>query len=165
MAQDNCAVIKPVGIGDVFGRLTIIGGPYKEKSKVRWQCRCECGSTKDFRHDHIRSGATISCGCAYIKHGHSLSGKKTAEYDAWTNMHQRCSNPNHFKYKDYGARGIVVCERWNSFETFIHDMGMRPEGLSLERINNDAGYSPENCKWATYAEQMKNRRAYRRRVA
>jgi len=81
-------------------------------------------------------------------------------YNSWLGMRNRCSNPKNRLYKYYGGRGIVVCERWNSFDNFLADMGVRPDGLTLERINNDGNYEPNNCKWATMAEQNRNRRRW-----
>ncbi len=87
---------------------------------------------------------------------------ETPEYNIWTHMKGRCNNPKDARYADYGGRGIKVCRRWaNSFAAFYNDMGKRPEGLTLERINNDKGYSPKNCKWATYQEQNENKRIYK----
>ncbi len=87
---------------------------------------------------------------------HGYTGSKT--YGVWKNMMQRCNNPNNPQYKNYGARGIRVCKRWRSFEHFLTDMGEAPAGLSIDRINNDLGYEPENCKWSTLREQLNNRR-------
>jgi hypothetical protein len=89
--------------------------------------------------------------------------KYTKTYAAWSNMKTRTSNPNYPGYANWGGRGIIVCESWQSFENFYADMGLKPEGLSLDRIDNDGDYTPDNCRWATRLEQTHNRRAPRRR--
>lgn len=92
-----------------------------------------------------------------LKHGHRKSGSTSAVYGVWAEMRHRCRNPKHPEYKNYGARGITVCDRWHKFETFLADMG-EPNGLTLERINNDGNYEPSNCRWATQQEQCQNTR-------
>lgn len=96
---------------------------------------------------------------AFNRNGATIDGKKqTAEYRTWVKMRSRCNDPNDKAYHRYGGRGIKVCDRWSKFVNFISDMGERPDGHSIERINNDQGYSPENCKWATHIEQSRNKR-------
>ena len=92
-------------------------------------------------------------------HGCATSGKQTTEYVRWTNMKCRCGNKNHKQFSHYGGRGITICEQWiNSFPTFLADMGLCPSGMQLERVNNNEGYNPTNCKWATHAENNRNKR-------
>lgn len=97
-----------------------------------------------------------------MRHGYAQRGKKTPEYRAWTHMRGRCFTPTDTRYADYGGRGITVCERWNSFENFLEDMGLKPSPKhSLDRIDNDGNYTPENCRWATQTEQNYNRRLFK----
>lgn len=131
------------------------------QGKSYWLCRCKCGKEKRVLTKHLLSGAIKSCGC-YPKrksHGHTSGRKRTPTYWSWVSMNSRCK-PNHSDAKYYAQRGIKICDRWQSFENFLADMGERPDGTSLDRINNDEIYEPGNCRWATKSEQMLNRRSW-----
>ncbi len=145
--------------GKTFSRLTVLRqAPYKTYSRqAQWWCSCVCGKTIVAASYDLRRGHTTSCGCIKgLVHGLSYS----LEYPIWQAMKDRCYNKNNSRYKDYGARGITVCDRWrDSFEAFYEDMGKRPNSeLSLDRIDNDKGYSPDNCRWATHSQQQLNKR-------
>lgn len=146
--------------GQRFGMLIVLEKLPSRLRKVMWRCQCDCGAEADVRGSHLISGWNKSCGCNRIKAitTHGLSRMRSTEYVIWQGMKQRCLNPKNAKYGSYGARGITVCERWLAFENFLADMGSRPAGLTLERVNNDKGYGPDNCKWATLSEQARNRR-------
>jgi hypothetical protein len=128
-----------------------------------WNCVCDCGNSKTVEGSHLRSGATKSCGCLSkefphnFKHGQSKRGLTTQIYKCWVQIMQRCYNPKHKHYKNYGGRGIKVCDRWHVFENFYVDMGDCPLGLSLDRRDNNGNYELGNCRWATSKEQMNNR--------
>ena len=143
--------------GQRFGRLIAVSYT-KEFGRGRWLCLCDCGKSHHVRPDQLKTGEIKSCGCGYIKHHHAKKGAHSSTYSIWVMMRQRTSNPNNKNWNYYGGRGIKCCERWHIYANFLSDMGEKPEGLSLDRINNDGDYSPENCRWADKATQSQNRR-------
>lgn len=150
--------------GRRFGRLTVICRAKNSKHrKARWQCFCDCKNKKIVLSSDLVNGSTSSCGCLArelsVKRSsiHGMCGTPT--YNSWRAAKERCTNKNNKHYDIYGARGIVMCDYWSSsFAAFYADMGDRPEGMTLDRINNDGNYEPFNCRWATHEEQVHNSR-------
>ena len=143
-------------------KLTQVEYKYKKKSGTYWLFICECGNEKVINLYRVRSGHVKSCGCLaanLFKRTHGCRNKPI--YYVWRSMKRRCLNTNTSSYKNYGGRGIKVCARWMKFENFYADMGEKPEGMSLDRIDNDGNYEPSNCKWSTRIEQGNNTRVNR----
>lgn len=153
--------------GKTSGRLTVIGLPNDYDSRhPKWLCLCSCGTKKLIAGSSLSGRSSQSCGCLrregtaqrLTKHGHANKNKTSKTYSVWVGMMQRCENKNIKNYKDYGGRGINVCEKWHRFEGFLEDMGNSPDGLFLDRKDNNGNYELSNCRWATRQEQNSNKR-------
>lgn len=156
--------------GQRYGRWTVISFNRYEPGKCPryyWNCKCDCGSEKEVLVSNLKSGISKSCGCLkrekhlehFTKHGMSIVGKRHPLYVKWMEMRKRCNTPTCEKYKYYGARGITVCPRWDSFQSFYDDMFPSwRKGLTLGRKETNGPYSPENCRWETWKQQQNNKR-------
>ncbi len=161
MTKSNSKLINLVG--QKFNRLKVISRSDKRsKSGAIWECLCDCGNYTDVLGLKLRQGKTKSCGCyrkklaSTIRFKHGMSKNRT--YRTWKEMRQRCNNINSDKWRWYGARGINICARWEDFTLFVEDMGVRPMGHTLDRIDSDGNYEPSNCRWATPSQQAETNR-------
>lgn len=157
-------------IGYRFGKLFVIAdapddvvfvGTAKEKRFKQYVCKCDCTNHVMVRQHSLCYRNVKSCGCARVKHGHSLNNTHSPTYKTWVGMWARCTNPNTTDFEIYGGRGIVVCDEWKTFERFLNDMGVKPIGTSIDRIDVNGGYNPLNCRWATAQQQQSNKRSNR----
>lgn len=164
-----------INIGDRFGRLVVLSkiwvNPVGRKRYSKFVCKCDCGVISTPKGFNLATGLSTSCGCycrevtlaLATSHGHASGVRKTSEYRSWLNMKKRCLNESCNNYANYGGRGITVCTQWvDSFKTFLADMGMKPSPAhSIDRIDVNLGYGPDNCRWSTTKEQSRNTRASR----
>lgn len=176
--------------GQKFGRLTALRRDYGEHSRngAYWVCKCDCGREHVVLGANLRTGRVRSCGCASIEHsrnmgkankggngggrpagGERLYVKERRLYNVWKGMRERCNYKDWPQYKDYGGRGITVCEEWNDFKTFMkwayengYDKNAKRGECTIDRIDNDKGYTPDNCRWASMSVQLSNRRTWKR---
>ena len=167
--------VKMMSPGTRFGALTVVEAavPFTRANgrKVAASiCECECGSRRAYRNIGLRNGYWKSCGCQRVRnaaesrktHGHAVGGRRSRELSTHKGMISRCHDPKNSHFADYGGRGIFVCIRWrDSFEGFLADMGPKPEGMTLDRIDNSRGYEPGNCRWAPAEVQANNKRTTR----
>lgn len=141
--------------GERFNKWTLVSLAANSK----WLAKCDCGTVKTVYIDHLVTGKSKGCMACTQRSTHGMT--KSPEYRTWSSMRQRCLHPLNDRYHQYGGRGIKICEQWGEFSNFLADMGPRPESTSLDRIDVDGPYSPDNCRWATAKEQMRNQRIHK----
>lgn len=155
--------------GRRFGRWTVVRVSQESPPRrIKWDCRCDCGGERSVFGASLRDGRSKSCGCLQREVARAAGDRtrthgmtNTSTYHIWCGMIARCHNERAKDFYRYGAVGITVCDRWRDFENFLADMGPRPPGLTLDRCDNSKGYSQDNCRWATYGEQVRNSSAAR----
>jgi hypothetical protein len=148
--------------GKRFGGFVIVERQGSRNGRSLWLVQCDCGARKLMNflpRDNVRScGCRIHTGPTRLTHGHSHHSRRSPTYQSWMSMVQRCTNPARGNFKNYGGRGIVICERWRTFENFLADMGERPLGTTLDRVDVNGNYEPSNCRWVNAAAQSRNKR-------
>lgn len=147
--------------GNTYGKWTVLRQAEGYEGRgAHWICKCECGLEKPVDGRCLRGGQSLGCrSCQYTEHGHNKRGKASSTYLSWKAMNVRCNNPYDKHYHNYGGRGITICERWHDFQNFLDDMGEKPaKGLTIERLDTNGDYTPENCLWATKGHQTRNKR-------
>ena len=148
--------------GASYGRLSVVSRSENKGNLTAWNCICECGANVSVRASDLRNGTTRSCGCLHkevVSKNFTTHGKsKTNTYRIWASMMSRCTDINAINFKHYGGRGVSVCDEWRNFDAFYRDMGERPQGKSIERLNNNKNYSNDNCIWASRYTQSHNKR-------